>query len=81
MMEHWNNGYWGFDGMGYWKTKLANHKENEKFGSNPFGRRQIYVPAKDGIYDIPLFHHSIIPCVRQVYQASVNIYNFPALVG
>ncbi len=32
-------------------------------------------PAKDGIFDFPLFHHSIIPCVRQDYQASVNIYN------
>jgi hypothetical protein len=32
---------------------LTNHKRNEKFGSNPFGRRRIYI--------IPLFHHSIIP--------------------
>ena len=38
------------------KIKLSNHKRNEKFGSNPFGRRRIYIPAKDGIYDIPLFH-------------------------
>jgi len=22
-------------------------------------------PDKDGIFDIPLFHHSIIPCARQ----------------
>jgi len=22
-------------------------------------------PAKDGIFDFPLFHHSIIPCARQ----------------
>jgi len=35
------------------KIKLTKHKRNEKFGSNPFGRRRIYIPAKDGIYDIP----------------------------
>jgi hypothetical protein len=43
-------------------------------------------PAKDRIFDFPIFHHSIIlPAVsagmRQDYQASVNIYNFPALAG
>ena len=55
------------------KIKLKNHKRNEKFRSNPFGRRRIYI--------IPLFHHSIIPYVRQDYQASVNVYNFSALAG
>jgi hypothetical protein len=67
-------GIMGFGELTEWvigKIKLTNHKRNEKFG----------IPAKDGIYDIPLFQHSIIPCVRQDYQASVNIYNFPALAG
>jgi len=66
----------GFGKLTEWvigKIKSTNHKRNEKFGPNPFGRRQIYI--------IPLFHHSIIPCVMQNYQASVNIYNFPALAG
>jgi hypothetical protein len=22
MMEHWNNGFWGIDGMGYWENKV-----------------------------------------------------------
>jgi len=53
----------GFGKLTEWvigEIKLTKHKRNEKFGSNPFGRRLIYIPAKDGIYDIPLFHHSII---------------------
>ncbi len=36
-------------------------------------------PAKDGIFDFPLFHHSIIPCMRQKHQASINPFNFPAI--
>ena len=66
----------GFGELTEWvigKIKFTNRKRNEKFGSNPFGRKRIYI--------IPLFHHSIIPCVRQDYQDSVNIYNFPALAG
>ncbi len=64
----------GFGGLTEWvigKIKLANHKRNEKFGPNPFGSRRIYI--------IPLFHHSIIPCVGQDYQASINTYNFNKL--
>jgi hypothetical protein len=38
--------------------KMTNHKRNEKFRPNPFVRRRIY-------NIIPLFHHSIVPCVRQ----------------
>jgi hypothetical protein len=52
----------GFGELTEWviaKIKLTNHKRNEKFGSNPFDRRRIYIPAKDGIYDIPLFYHSM----------------------
>jgi len=71
----------GFGELTEWvigKIKLTNRRRNEKFGSNPFGRRRIYI--------IPLFHYSIIlPPIeggmRQDYQASVNIYNFPALAG
>jgi len=22
MMEHWNNGFWGFDGMVYWENQV-----------------------------------------------------------
>jgi len=72
----------GFGELTEWvigKIKLKNHKINEKFGSNPFGRRRIYMPAKDGIYDIPLFHYSIIPYMRQEYQSLLNIYNFNML--
>jgi len=57
------------------KIKLTKREKNERFESNPFGRRRIHISAKDGICNIPLFHHSIIPCVRQDYQATVNIYN------
>jgi hypothetical protein len=74
MMEQWNTGIMGFGELTEWvigKIKLTNHKRNEKFGFNPFGRRLISI--------IPLFHHSIIPCVGQDYQASVNIYNFNKL--
>jgi hypothetical protein len=69
-----NTGIMGFGELTEWvigKINLTNHKRNEKFGSNPFGRRRICI--------IPLFHHSIIPCVRQDYQASVNTYNFNRL--
>jgi hypothetical protein len=31
--------------------------------------------------NIPLFHHSIIPCVRQKEHASINHFNFPVLAG
>jgi hypothetical protein len=44
----------GFGELTEWvigKIKLTNHKRNEKFGSNPFGKRNIYI--------IPLFHHSM----------------------
>jgi hypothetical protein len=64
----------GFGELTEWvigEIKLANHKRNEKFGSNPFDRRRIYI--------IPLFHHSIIPYERQDYQASITIYNFNKL--
>jgi hypothetical protein len=67
MLELWNTGIMGFGELTGWvigEIKLTNQKRNEKFGSNPFGRRRIYI--------IPLFHHSIIPCVRQDCQASVN---------
>jgi hypothetical protein len=23
MMEHWNNGFWGIDGMGYWENQVG----------------------------------------------------------
>jgi hypothetical protein len=53
----------GFGELAEWvirKIKLTNQKKNEKFGSNLFGGRRIYI--------IPLFHHSIIPRVRQDNQ-------------
>ena len=83
MMEHWprlnKKRFHGVKIMGFgelmeWfigKIKLTKHERNEKFRSNPFGRRRIYI--------IPLFHYSIIPCVRQDCQASVNIYDFTKL--
>ncbi len=43
----------GFGELTEWvigKIKLTNHKRNEKFGSNPFGRRRIYI--------IPLYSRS-----------------------
>ena len=73
-LECWNTGIMGFGELTEWvigKIKLTNHNRNEKFGSNPFGKRRIYI--------IPLFHHSIIPCVRQDDQASININNFNKL--
>ena len=66
LKRDWNNGFGGLTEWVIGKINLTNHKRNEKFGSNPFGRRRIYIPAKDGIYDIPLSHHSIIPCVRKI---------------
>ncbi len=74
MLECWNVGILGFGELTEWvigEIKLTNHKRNEKFESNPFGKRRIYI--------IPLFHHSIIPCVRQDCQASANIYNINKL--
>jgi hypothetical protein len=64
----------GFGELTEWvigKTRLTKYERNEKSGSKPFGRR--------GIYIIPIFHHSIIPCVGQGYQASLNMYNFNKL--
>jgi hypothetical protein len=74
ILELGNTGIMGLGELTEWvigKIKLKIHKRNEKFGSNPFGKRRIYI--------IPLFHHSIIPWVRQDYQALVNIYNFNKL--
>ena len=74
MLELWNTGILGFGELTEWvigKIKLKTHKRNEKFGSNPFGKKRIYI--------IPLFHHSIIPCVRQDYQTSVIINNYNKL--
>jgi len=48
MMEHWNNGFRGIEGMGIGKIKLTNQKRNEKSELKPFGRRRISI--------IPLFH-------------------------
>ena len=31
MMEHWNNGFWGIDGMGIGKIKLTNHNPTSCF--------------------------------------------------
>jgi hypothetical protein len=61
----------GFGELTEWvigKIKLTNHKRNEKFGSNPFGRRRIYI--------IPLFHHSIIlpPWRDEAKLPSLNKY-------
>ena len=53
MMEHWNDGFGGLTEWVIGKINLTNHKRNEKLGSNPFGKRRIYI--------IPLFHHSIFP--------------------
>ena len=62
----------GFGELREWaigKIKLTNHKRDERFGFNPFGRRRIYI--------IPLFHRT-----TQNHQAPINIYNFsPALAG
>jgi hypothetical protein len=74
MLELWNTGIMGFGELTEWvigKIKLKTHKRNEKFGSNPFGKKRIYI--------IPLFHHSIIPCVRQDDQTSVIINNYNKL--
>jgi hypothetical protein len=45
----------GYGELAEWvigKIKLTKHRKNEKFGSNPFSRRRIYI--------IPLFHVAII---------------------
>jgi hypothetical protein len=67
IMEHWIN---GFDELTEWvigKITSARDETNEKFGSNPFGRRQIYI--------IPKLHHSIIPYV-EVKSLNLNKYNY-----
>jgi hypothetical protein len=69
-LECWNTGIMGFGELTEWvigKIKLTNHKRNEKFGSNPFGRRQIYI--------IPKLHHSIIPYV-EAKSLNLNKYNY-----
>ncbi|MBW1797328.1 MAG: hypothetical protein JRJ21_02740 [Deltaproteobacteria bacterium] len=74
MLEYWNNGIVGFGKLEKWvidKIHLDNDLDDE-------GRIFINnsIPLKT---NIPSFHPSIIPCVRQDYQASVNIYNFNKL--
>jgi len=32
-----------------------------------------------GIFDIPIFHHSNISCMRQKRHASINYFNFKML--
>ncbi len=36
-------------------------------------------PAKDGIFDIPLFHHSIILSAGLTYRPRQNPFNFDML--
>ena len=79
MLEWWNDGIMDFGELTEWvigKIKLTNHKRNEKLRINSFGKKRIYIPAKDGIYDIPLFCHSIIPCIGQEFKAPINSNNF-----
>ncbi len=43
----------GFGELTEWvigKIKLKKHKRNEKFGSNPFGRRRIYIIPLKTLY-------------------------------
>jgi hypothetical protein len=39
----------------------------------------IISPAKDGIFDIPILQHSIIPCTRQKTASLENPPNFSKL--
>ncbi len=59
MMEHWNNGLWGIDGMGYWENQVDKplremrnsdliHSVEDEFTS----------PLKTGS---TTFHYSTIP--------------------
>jgi len=51
------------------KINLTKHKRNEKFGSDPFGRRRIYI--------IPLFHHSLAQTwhtITEVYKLYTQKY-------
>ena len=82
MLEYWNDGIVGFGKLEKWvidKTHLDNDLDNE-------GRILINNaiplktnPAKDGIFDFPLFHPSIIPCVMQKHRASINRIIFSEL--
>ncbi len=70
----------GFGKMGKWNIAnipLENVVKSMHKKINPLKTN----PAKDGIFDFPLFHHSIIPCVRQNHQPSINKHNFPATAG
>jgi len=61
MVEYWNDGIMAFGKMVYWVIG----KIHLDIGA---GKSNVYSPfktnpAKDGIFDFPLFHHSIIPCI------------------
>ena len=63
MLEYWNDGMLGFGKMRTWD--IGNISLNRKW--KVFIKKQIFLitnPAKDGIFDFPIFHYSIIPCVR-----------------
>ncbi len=63
-MEYWNNGMMGsgkMDDALLVKFLLTGEFINEKF---PLKNN----PAKDGIFDFPIFHPSIIPHVRQTIE-------------
>jgi len=72
MLEQWNNGLGETGtviiGKTLWTTKLINEKLPCKI-----------IPGNDGIFDIPTFHYSIIPCARQYTTASKNSFNLNKL--
>ena len=71
-LECWNTGIMEYWVLGKWDSvimrKLILAWKSKMFIKN--------LPLKT---NIPLLHHSIIPCVRQNHQASVNICNFSKL--
>jgi hypothetical protein len=73
-MEYWNDGIMGFGKMVYWvigkvplDTEAHSYKWLISFKTNP---------AKNWIFDFPIFHHSIIPSHETKVQASTKYHYF-----
>jgi len=67
ILERWNIGFWEIGILVYWKNSSWHGREYVKKWELSFK------------INIPLFHHSIIPCARQKHRASKNIPNFSQL--
>jgi len=69
-MEYWNNGFWKIGVVVYWQNCMV---AKILFAKKLRNERLLYKII------IPIFHHSIIPYVRQKIKVSRNTFNFNML--